>query len=77
LKVYKTVTNDYQAVIRSLNDGKPLVLDGKSKSGKDIKSLGAELAGVGGKGRRKGSAIVGNLIGRLRGRSRPAEEIKG
>lgn len=77
LKVYSTVTNDYQAVIQSLNDGKPLVLDGKSKPGKDIKALGSELVGLGGKVRSKRGAIVGKLVGRLWGRSRPAEEMRG
>ena len=76
LKVYSTVTNDYQTVIQSLNDGKPLVLDGKSKCGKDIKALGSVLAGLGVKGRRKRGAIVGNLVGRFWGRGRPAEEVR-
>jgi septum formation inhibitor-activating ATPase MinD len=76
LKVYSTVTNDYQTVVQSLNDGKPLVLDGKSKCGKDIKALGSLLAGLGVKGRRKRGAIVGNLVGRFWGRGRPAEEVR-
>lgn len=76
LKVYSTVTNDYQTVIQSLNDGKPLVLDGKSKCGKDIKALGSVLAGLGVKSRSKRGALVGKLVGRLWGRGRPAEEVR-
>jgi pilus assembly protein CpaE len=76
LKVYCTVTNDYQAVIQSLNEGKPLVLDGKSKSGKDIKMLGAELAGIGTKRKGRRGAMMSHLVSRLWRRSRPATEVR-
>jgi pilus assembly protein CpaE len=46
LKVYRTLANDYEAVSRSINTGKPIVLDGNSKFSHDLKALGADVAGV-------------------------------
>jgi len=33
------VGNDYEAVIRSINSGKPVILNGKSLYGRDVKRL--------------------------------------
>jgi hypothetical protein len=49
------------------------VLNEKSRCARDIMALGAKLAGVGGRGRSKSVARVGNLVGRLWGRLRPSE----
>jgi len=49
LKVFWTLSNDYEAVIRSINQGKPIVLNGSSKYTKDVKGLGAKIAGLGAK----------------------------
>ena len=46
LKVYRTLANDYEAVSRSINTGKPIVLDGNSKFSQDMKALGAEVTGL-------------------------------
>ena len=65
LKVFWTLSNDYEAVVDSINTGKPIVLNGTSAYTKDIKALGAQIAGL-----RPGDApkrgVVGRLLGRLR-----------
>jgi len=69
LKVFWTLSNDYEAVMRSINAGKPIVLNGNSKYTKDVKALGAQIAGLGaGKDRgARGSAsrIMGQLVGKI------------
>ena len=40
-----TLSNDYASVIRSINEGKPLALDGKSTYVRDLRALARELAG--------------------------------
>ncbi len=68
LKVFWTLSNDYEAVIRSINAGKPIVLNGSSKYTKDVKALGAQIAGLGAaKDRPRGSAsrLMGTLMGKL------------
>lgn len=47
LKVYWTIANDYDAVVRSINTGVPIILNGTSKYAQDLKALGAEIAGIG------------------------------
>jgi pilus assembly protein CpaE len=46
LKVFWKLSNDYEAVMGSLNAGKPIVLNGTSKYSKDLKSFGGALAGL-------------------------------
>jgi Flp pilus assembly CpaE family ATPase len=67
LKVFWTLSNDYEAVMRSINAGKPIVLNGNSKYTKDVKALGAKLAGLGaGKAARpSASRIMGQLVGKI------------
>jgi pilus assembly protein CpaE len=68
LKVFWTLSNDYEAVIRSINQGKPIVLNGSSKYTKDVKGLGAKIAGLGAKdrvSRPSASQIVGQLVGKI------------
>ena len=47
LKVYWTISNDYEAVMDSINSGKPIVLNGKSAYAQDMRALGSEFAGLG------------------------------
>ena len=47
IEVYATLANDYEAVIRSINSGKPVALDRKSKFNSDLGALGERVAGVG------------------------------
>jgi pilus assembly protein CpaE len=46
LKVFWKVSNDYEAVMGSVNSGKPIVLNGGSPYVRDIKGLSAALTGV-------------------------------
>ena len=70
LKVYWKLSNDYEAVIRSINTGKPIVLNGDSNYGEDVKALGREVTGLkpkkgGGRGKLAAlSAPFGKLFGR-------------
>ena len=49
MTVYRTLSNDYEGVSRSISTGKPIVLNGNSKFSQDMKALGAQVAGLGGK----------------------------
>ena len=46
LKVYWTLSNDYEVVLTSINTGTPVVLSGNSRYARDLRALGAELAGL-------------------------------
>ena len=60
LKVFWKLSNDYEAVLGSLNTGKPIVMNGTSSYSKDLKSLGVTLAGTEGQTERRGR-IMGAL----------------
>jgi len=64
LKVFWTVSNDYVAVVESINTGKPIVLNGNSSYTRDIKALGAQIAGLKHDG--AGRGVVGRLMGKFR-----------
>jgi pilus assembly protein CpaE len=69
IPVFHTLCNDYDEVSRSISTGKPIVLNGNSKFSRDMKSLGAEVTGIRGKGERGGrlralSAPFGKLLRR-------------
>jgi len=65
IKVYWTLSNDYGAVVDSINTGKPIVLNGTSTYSRDIKALAAQVAGLRPEGgERRG--VMGRLVGRLR-----------
>ncbi len=66
IPVYWTMSNDYEAVVRSINAGKPLVLDGSSRYGRDLKAFAAAVAGV------EASSKNGHVMGRLLSRFRRA-----
>ena len=52
IAVYRTLSNDYEGVSRSISTGKPIVLNGNSKYSRDMKALGAQVTGLRGKGDR-------------------------
>jgi pilus assembly protein CpaE len=64
IPVYWTMSNDYEAVVRSINSGKPLVLDNSSRYGKDLKAFAAAVAGL------QGTTSNGTGFGRLLNRFR-------
>jgi pilus assembly protein CpaE len=60
LKVFWRLSNDYEAVLGSLNTGKPIVMNGTSSYSKDLKNLGVALAGTGAQTEHRGR-IMGAL----------------
>jgi pilus assembly protein CpaE len=73
LKVYRTLSNDFEGVSRSINTGKPIVLNGDSKYGADIQALGREVTGLKAKKHRGGGRLSGLSLGKLFGRGRAEE----
>jgi pilus assembly protein CpaE len=73
LKVTRTLSNDYEGVSRSINTGKPIVLNGDSKYGADIVALGRDVTGL--KAKKKGARgrLAGLSLGKLFGRGRAEE----
>jgi pilus assembly protein CpaE len=65
LPVFFTVSNDYAAVVDSINTGKPIVLNGNSGYAEDIRRLGAQIAGLRPEGA-EGRGVVGRLVRRFR-----------
>lgn len=69
LKVYWTLSNDYEAVSRAINSGNPVARNGKSRYARDLQALGADLVGVEAPsigGRTSSVRKIGDLLGRLR-----------
>lgn len=68
IPVYRTLSNDYVAVSRAINSGKPVVLNGKSKYARDLQALGTELVGVqrAARAARNGRGLLDALWRRLR-----------
>jgi pilus assembly protein CpaE len=46
MAAYRTLANDYEAVSRSINTGRPAVLDGRSPFCRDLMAMGGEIAGL-------------------------------
>jgi pilus assembly protein CpaE len=69
LKVYQTLANDFEAVIDSINRGRPLVLNGKSPYSQDIKALVAQITGLRPQDDREGKGVMGRVMGRFRAKS--------
>lgn len=75
LKVYWTLSNDYEAVSRAINSGNPVAGNAKSRYARDLQALAADLIGVNadgngnGNGRTSSAKRLGEFIGRLRRRS--------
>ncbi len=69
LPVYRTLANDFEAVIDSINRGRPVVLNGKSLYAQDIKALVAQMTGLRPQDEHAGKGVMGRMMGRLRSRS--------
>jgi hypothetical protein len=61
-------------VSRSITTGKPIVLNGNSKFSQDMKALGAQVAGLGGKKAKQGGRLSALSLGRLFRRGKDTEE---
>jgi pilus assembly protein CpaE len=46
LDVFATIGNDYEAVMTSVNSGKPIALEGNTVFTRDLRALGTKLAGL-------------------------------
>jgi len=68
LKVHWKLSNDYEAVMGSLNSGKPIVLNGRSAYSLDIRGLASDLAGIVPTDQKR-RGLIGGLLGKVRGRS--------
>jgi pilus assembly protein CpaE len=70
--VHWTLSNDYEAVSHSINSATPVAQNPKSRYARDLQTLGMDLvglrAGANGSRRLSGSRLIGDLIGRIRGR---------
>jgi hypothetical protein len=44
LEVYGTLSNDFEAVSRSINTAHPIARNGSSRYGRDLQALGADIA---------------------------------
>jgi pilus assembly protein CpaE len=78
MKVFGTIANDYDTVIRSINSGKPAMLSApKSAYTRDIQALASKLASAGrAPGRESPTGILARLF-RAPGKSAPSnEEVK-
>lgn len=63
LKVYGTIANDYDSVMRSINSGKPLVVNApKSAAAKDLHHLAQRISAV---ARKEQAAVAPGLLTRL------------
>ena len=60
LSVYWTLGNDFEAVMNSINSGKPVVLTDKSAFARDMKALVANMTGVT-TDSRDGDGLLGGL----------------
>jgi pilus assembly protein CpaE len=78
MKVFGTIANDYDTVIRSINSGKPALLSApKSAYARDIQALASKLASASrGPARESPTGILARLF-RAPGKSAPSnEEVK-
>ncbi len=75
VKVFCTLSNDYESVIRSINAGKPIVLNGNSRYTRDVKALGAQIAGLTSDGVRtgRGAKLMSQLFGKIKPRKAESE----
>jgi len=46
MRVFRTLANDYAAVMKSINSGEPVVYDDGSLFSRDLRQLAAEILGL-------------------------------
>lgn len=74
LRVFHTLSNDYEGVSRSINSGRPIVLNGDSKYGADIQAMGRQVTGL--KAKKKSGLSALAPLGKLFGRGKAEEATK-
>lgn len=75
MKVHFTIANDYEAVVRSVNSGAPIVLNGDSKYAQDVRTMSASIAGLAGGGEVAGNRFVRAISNLLRRAPQPQPEV--
>jgi pilus assembly protein CpaE len=73
IKSFGTISNDYEAVIGAINSGRPIVLNGASKYTRDVRALGAQIAGLTEPAQSNGRGILSRLLRRGRRKSEGKE----
>jgi pilus assembly protein CpaE len=68
LRIFRALSNDYDGVSRSINTGKPIVLNGNSKYSLDIQALARDVTGL-----KPKKEKTGVRLGKLFGRGQPKE----
>jgi pilus assembly protein CpaE len=63
LGIFRALSNDYEGVSRSINTGKPIVLNGNSKYSADIQAMARDVTGIKAK-KDKPSVRLGKLFSR-------------
>lgn len=66
MDVLATVRNDYQAVMESINEGRPAVIEGQSDYAQDVRKLAATIAGVE-MAQERGKGLMGKFTEMFRG----------
>lgn len=61
MEVDAVLANEYEAIVRSINTGKPIALERKSKFNNDLGILGARLAGTGAVAKRGRKGSLGSI----------------
>ena len=77
LPVFATLSNDYEAVMASINSGKPVVLNGKSPYSRDVRTLAKRLIGADEKHGGDRQGLLGRMTDAFRAGKRPAAADKG
>jgi Flp pilus assembly CpaE family ATPase len=74
LKIYATLANDYEPVIRSINSGKPVILaDPKAAFSRDIRLLATQVCGTAAaEGGESEESLLGRFASRFRVVKQPA-----
>jgi len=82
LDVYATLANDYRALMESINEGRPSVMDGKSNYAHDVRSIAAREVGIEAAPHQDGGGLFSRVLGAFRGgrnsglRESPEQTVK-
>jgi pilus assembly protein CpaE len=68
VEVYRTLVNDYDTVITSISTAQPVVLQGNSRYGKELKALAKDIVD-GGQGATRKDSLASRVLSRIRARS--------
>jgi pilus assembly protein CpaE len=77
MPVYWTIANDYDAVMRAINSGRPILNDADSPYARDVKALGAEVAGLTGEGEPRRPGPITRARDMVRRWMKPRREMVG